>query len=50
MECLGRVPAPGDTVTIDGLHVEVEQVDRRVVRSVLVEPLAGAPAPEEGGS
>ncbi len=36
MERLGRVPVPGDRLTIDGLRVEVERVERHAVRSVLV--------------
>ena len=46
MERLGRVPVPGDRLTIDGLQVEVERVERHAVRSVLV-TLARDAAPAE---
>ena len=36
---LGRVPRPGDELTLDGFHVVVERVDRRRVTRVLFEPL-----------
>ncbi len=39
MDRLGRVPAPGDEMILDGVRVEVEQVDHRAVRSVLVTPV-----------
>ncbi|HVS66018.1 MAG TPA: hemolysin family protein [Thermoanaerobaculia bacterium] len=38
MERLGRVPAPGDTLEIEGAEVVVERVERRAVRSILVTP------------
>ena len=39
---LAREPAPGDRVTIDGVDVEVESVDRRAIVSVIVRPPASA--------
>lgn len=39
-EALKMLPSPGDKVVIEGLDVEVEEVEERVVRSVLVKPLA----------
>lgn len=47
MERLGRVPAPGDTLEIDGVPVEVERVERRAVRSILVRPLPATGAEDE---
>ena len=47
MERLGRVPEPGDTVEIDGATVEVEAVDGRAVRTLVVRPEDG---PEDRGS
>ena len=47
MERLGRVPEVGDTVEIDGAAVEVEAVDGRAVRTVVVRPEDG---PDAGGS
>lgn len=35
-DALGHVPAAGEHVTIDGVQVEVEQVERRAVMSLLV--------------
>jgi putative hemolysin len=46
--CLGRVPQAGDRVTIEGVRVEVERVERRAVRSVLVTPARAAAAAGEG--
>lgn len=46
MERLGRIPEPGDTVVIEGVPVEVERVERRAVRSILVRP--AAPESAEG--
>ncbi|RZA22477.1 MAG: HlyC/CorC family transporter, partial [Proteobacteria bacterium] len=37
-EALKMLPSPGDRVEIQGLEVEVEDVEERVVRSVLVKP------------
>lgn len=39
MEALGRAPAPGDRLAIDGVEVEVERVHRHAPESVLVTPL-----------
>lgn len=39
MERLGRVPAPGDSLSIDGVPVEVETVEHHAVRSVRAVPL-----------
>jgi CBS domain containing-hemolysin-like protein len=36
---LGRVPRPGDELTLDGFRVVVERVERRRVTSVRFEPL-----------
>lgn len=36
---LGRFPDPGDTVAIDGIRIEVEDVDGQAIRSVLAGPL-----------
>ena len=38
MERLGRIPAAGDRVDIDGVEVEVEAVVRRAVETVLARP------------
>ena len=45
--CLGRMPQAGDRVTIQGVLVEVERVERRAVRSVLATPLRGATRVED---
>lgn len=42
-EALKMLPSPGDKVLIQGLEVEVEDVEERVVRSVLVKPVLGTP-------
>lgn len=44
MERLGRVPAPGDALEIEGAEVVVERVERRAVRSILVTPARREPA------
>jgi CBS domain containing-hemolysin-like protein len=44
---LGRVPASGETFTIDGLHIEVLDVERRRVGHVRVR--RSQPAPEAAG-
>jgi putative hemolysin len=36
---LPQPPRPGDRVVIDGVDVEVEQVEKRAIVSVLVRPL-----------
>ena len=46
METLGRVPSPGDRLTIEGAEVEVEHMERRAVVSLLVKP---APEESRGG-
>lgn len=38
MEKLGRLPVVGDTLTVDGVSVEVEKMRGRVVESLLVTP------------
>ena len=48
MERLGRIPDPGDTLEIEGAFVEVERVERRAVRSILVRPASAEPG--EGAS
>ncbi len=37
-EALGRLPGPGDKVRISGVELEVEEVQARVVRTVLARP------------
>ncbi len=39
LDALGTVPRGGERVTIDGLEVEVEQVEHKAIVSVLVTPL-----------
>lgn len=39
-EALRMLPSPGDRVTIQNVEVEVEQVEDRVVRSVLAKPIS----------
>ena len=39
---LHQAPKPGDRVVINGVDVEVEQVEKRAVTSVLVRPLPAA--------
>ena len=43
---LGRVPSVGERVDMDGLHVEVLEVDRRRVSKVRMARKEGAPAAE----
>ena len=43
MEILGRVPHEGDALEIEGVSVEVERVEGRAVRSVLVRPPRAVP-------
>ena len=38
---LGRIPAAGDTVTIQGVRIEIETVGRTSIRSVIVTPASG---------
>jgi putative hemolysin len=38
MEALGHVPAPGETVEIDGVRVEVEEISGHAVASLLATP------------
>ncbi len=38
MERLGRLPAPGDRLTVDGAEIEVEKMRGRAVESLLVKP------------
>jgi len=49
-DAFGRVPRPGDTTTIDGFRMVVEQVKRRRVERVYFERLHGAPPPREPGA
>jgi len=44
MERLGRLPVPGDRLTIDGAEVEVEKMHGRAVETVLVKPSLPEPA------
>ncbi len=39
MERLGRLPNVGDTLDVDGVHIEVERMRGRVVESLLVTPV-----------
>jgi len=41
MDELGHIPAVGDHLTIDGVYVEVESLDDRMIASLIVTPLAG---------
>lgn len=43
---LGRVPRPGDQLTLDGFRVVVERVDRRRVTRVVFERVTDRPAAE----
>lgn len=47
LAALGRVPAKGETVDVDGLHAEILEAERRRVTRVRVRR-AEAPAPDEG--
>lgn len=38
MACLDRMPQPGDRISIAGILVEVERVERRTIRSIVVTP------------
>ena len=40
VEVLGHMPTPGETLVLDGVRLEVEQVTERVVSAVLVTPRA----------
>ena len=46
---LGRVPAVGEVVELDGLRVEVLEAERRRVGRVRVQRVATEPAPAEAG-
>jgi putative hemolysin len=46
---LGRVPAVGEVVELDGLRVEVLEAERRRVGRVRVQRVAAEPAPAEAG-
>jgi CBS domain containing-hemolysin-like protein len=47
MEVLGRVPRPGESLTIEGYRVVVEKVVRRRIERVYFEPLEAPVAAEE---
>jgi len=47
-EALGRLPAEGETLEIDGLAVEVERVARQAVMSLLVRPRPAATGADDG--
>lgn len=49
MELLGRVPQPGETLTVEGYRLVVEKVVRRRIQRVYLEPVEHA-APMEGGT
>jgi putative hemolysin len=40
-EVLGRIPAAGETVTIQGVRIEIEAVGRTSITSVIVTPASG---------
>lgn len=44
---LGRLPAPGERLSIEGIPVEVEAVHRRAVQSILVTPRVPGPIEAE---
>jgi CBS domain containing-hemolysin-like protein len=46
---LGRVPAVGEVVQLDGLRVEVLEAERRRIGRVRVQRVAAAPAPASAG-
>ena len=46
-EALGRLPVPGDAVTIGEYEFEVERVKDRVAESVLAHPVVTQPAGED---
>jgi putative hemolysin len=46
MEQLGRLPVNGDTITVDGVRIEVERMKGRAVESLLVTPAPKAAADE----
>jgi len=48
MEVLGRLPAEGEHVTIDGIRIEVERLRGRVPGTLLVTPRAGSPEAPRG--
>ena len=49
MAALGRMAQPGDVITIASVRVEVERVDGRSVRSVIVTPVRVDDWRDEGG-
>jgi len=49
MEALGRMPVPGDHMTLDGVRIEVERLQGRVPGTLLVTPRTeGGEAPSHG--
>ena len=46
MERMARLPKSGDTLEIEGVKVEVERVERRAIRSILVGPISRDPEEE----
>jgi CBS domain containing-hemolysin-like protein len=46
---LGRVPAVGEVLEVDGLRVEILEAERRRVGRVRVQRVAPEPAPAEAG-
>jgi putative hemolysin len=46
MERLGRLPRPGDRLTVDGAEIEVERMRGRAIESLLVRPVANEPTDE----
>ena len=47
MELLGRVPHPGETLTVDGYRLVVEKVLRRRIQRVYLEPVESGPSTED---
>ena len=46
-DLLGHVPVTGESVTSDGLRIEVDRVNGRRIERVTIRPLAGATASED---
>ncbi|HEX6559278.1 MAG TPA: transporter associated domain-containing protein, partial [Longimicrobiales bacterium] len=48
-ERLGHVPQPGETLSIDGVSLEIERTDHHVVTSVLAAPVLRQASDVEDG-
>ena len=46
-DLLGHVPVAGESVTSDGLRLEVERVNGRRIERVTIVPMAGAAVAED---